>query len=200
MEGQCQCNGCWCLGSLSILVIREDYVNTMVADVLALCMAWSSGRTMSILWLLMPCVSHLVIREDCQYNGCWCPGSLRRLVIREDYVNTMVADALAPCIARSSATIVLTMYGKRVFHGEGFWLPAPFQCGKIIESIACVAIYIYIYICAIITWSNNRILHNALQMVMKAEYRSQFEVTKDIPYLILMGELWGISSKYYWEK
>ena len=93
----------------------------MVADAMAPWVSSSSGRSMSIQWLLMswlfawpghqgglcqyygcwcPGSLHgLVIREDCQYNGCWCPGSLHGLVIREDYVNTMVADALAPCVS-----------------------------------------------------------------------------------------------------
>ena len=39
----------------------------------------------------------------------------------------MAADALAPRVAKSSATIVLTMQDKQapVFHREGFQLPVP---------------------------------------------------------------------------
>ena len=35
------------------------------------------------------------------------------------------------------------------------------------------------------------ILHTSLQ-VTKAKYKSEFEHTKDTPYLTLMGELWGV--------
>ena len=59
--------------------------------------------------------------------------SLTMLVLTLKYfsnkVNTMTADALAPCIARASTTMVSTMEDKRVlvFHEEAFQLPAPCQ-------------------------------------------------------------------------
>ena len=51
-------------------------------------------------------------------------------ILKENYVNTMVAGAVAPCIARSSATMILNMQDKRVlvFHVEGYQLPGPFYC------------------------------------------------------------------------
>ena len=47
-----------------------------------------------------------------------------------DWVNTMFIDALAPCITRSSATMVLIMKDKQVlvFHKNGFQCPVPSPC------------------------------------------------------------------------
>ena len=54
-----------------------------------------------------------------------------------DYVNTMAADALAPCVARASAATVLTLYDKLVlaFHEEGFQLPAHSLCQEMIKNV-----------------------------------------------------------------
>ena len=49
----------------------------------------------------------------------------------------MVADALAPCIAMSSTTMLLTTTSDKqvfVFHKEGFQLPLPFQFYKMAEN------------------------------------------------------------------
>ena len=48
-------------------------------------------------------------------------------IFREDYVNTMAANALAMEVARASAAMVLIMCNKEVFviHEKGFQLPAP---------------------------------------------------------------------------
>ena len=48
----------------------------------------------------------------------------------ENEVKTMSADALAPCITRTPATMVLTVLDKQflVFHFEGFQLPVPILC------------------------------------------------------------------------
>ena len=53
-----------------------------------------------------------------------------RLIFWDNEVNTMAADALAPCVARTSATIALIMLDKQVlvFHKEGSHLPVPSQC------------------------------------------------------------------------
>ena len=50
------------------------------------------------------------------------------LTLELSRVNTMNADDLAPCGARSSATTVLKMYDERVFHEEGSQLPVPSHC------------------------------------------------------------------------
>ena len=44
-------------------------------------------------------------------------------------VNTIAADALAPSVARTSATMLLILHTKQilVFHEEGFQPPAPPQ-------------------------------------------------------------------------
>ena len=49
---------------------------------------------------------------------------------------TMVADALAPCVNKASASMVLIMQGKQllVFHKEGFQLTVPYQYGAMIEN------------------------------------------------------------------
>ena len=49
-------------------------------------------------------------------------------------VDTMAADALAPCAARTSATMILNMQDKRVFvvHEQGF--PVAHQYCEIIEN------------------------------------------------------------------
>ena len=45
----------------------------------------------------------------------------------ENYVNSMAADGLVPCIVRPSAAMVLTLYDKQilVLHKEGFQPSAP---------------------------------------------------------------------------
>ena len=35
-------------------------------------------------------------------------------------------------------------------------------------------------------------IHVYITATTKAEYKSEFEPTKDTPYLVLMGELWGV--------
>ena len=58
--------------------------------------------------------------------------------ISQDYsVNTMAANALAPCVARLSATMVSIMQIKQVlvFHEEGFQHVASFQCGEMINPL-----------------------------------------------------------------
>ena len=50
-------------------------------------------------------------------------------IYRENKVNTMAADALALCITRASAAMVLTVrYTGFVFY-EGIQSPVPFHCG-----------------------------------------------------------------------
>ena len=49
----------------------------------------------------------------------------------------MPADALAPCVARSSAAMVLAMRNGQVlvFHEEGFQLPVSCQCRGLTEDV-----------------------------------------------------------------
>ena len=65
-------------------------------------------------------------------------------IFRYRYVNTMIADDLAPCVARSSATIVLTLQDERVliFHEVKFPPSTPSKCGK--RIILELRIYFYI--------------------------------------------------------
>ena len=56
----------------------------------------------------------------------------------------MVPDALAPCVARSSAAMMLTLRNEwiLIFHKEGFQLPAPSQYREMMyntNNIFCVA-------------------------------------------------------------
>ena len=57
-------------------------------------------------------------------------------IIWDNLVNTMSADALAACAARSSAAMTLTLYDKwvLVLLEEGFLVTAPFQCLEIIDN------------------------------------------------------------------
>ena len=50
------------------------------------------------------------------------PSGAENWIYQKNQVNTMAVDDLAPCIARSSASMVLTMQEKLVliFYGEGF--------------------------------------------------------------------------------
>ena len=50
------------------------------------------------------------------------------VIFLDNEVNTMAADALAPCIARSLAALALIVWDKWafVFHKEGFQLPVPY--------------------------------------------------------------------------
>ena len=54
------------------------------------------------------------------------------LLLHENYVNTLVADALAPCVARTSAATALMMLVKQVlvFHKEIFQVTVPYEFWK----------------------------------------------------------------------
>ena len=58
-------------------------------------------------------------------------------IFRENWVNTIAADALAPCVARSSAAMALTMQDKQilVFHKAGFLLSVPCKCLEMSENV-----------------------------------------------------------------
>ena len=47
----------------------------------------------------------------------------------------MTTDALAPCVTRPSAAMVLCVQdkGALIFREEGFQLPTPFQCREMAE-------------------------------------------------------------------
>ena len=57
-------------------------------------------------------------------------------------VNTIAADALAPCVAKTSAAMVLNVSNKKVlvFNEEAFQqvLPTPCQWWEIIENVICL--------------------------------------------------------------
>ena len=100
---------------LAMQSTQGEHVNTMAADALAPCVA----RPSAAMILTMQSTQG----EQGQYHGCSCPGPLQCQAIssydiyyveyihRENKVNTMAADALAPCIARpsASAAMILTM-------------------------------------------------------------------------------------------
>ena len=48
-------------------------------------------------------------------------------------INIMVADALSPCVARTSAPMILTMWTRKVLviREEGFQLPVSCRCGEV---------------------------------------------------------------------
>ena len=49
----------------------------------------------------------------------------------------MVADALAPCVARTSAVMILPMWNRQVLVllEEGFQLPVSYQCGGMTYNV-----------------------------------------------------------------
>ena len=83
------------------------------------------------------------------YHLCWAlrhphvvtcslsfnPSGVGTRIFKENWVNTMAADALAPCIARSSAAMVLTLQDKQVSHKAGFLLPVPCHYLEIMENV-----------------------------------------------------------------
>ena len=60
----------------------------------------------------------------------------RKAILRENKVNAMAADVLAPCVTRSSAAVLLMIQDKWVivFRGGGFWLLVSSWCQKMIEN------------------------------------------------------------------
>ena len=79
----------------------------------------------------MSCLPLVVISELTLLSGA------ANRIFWTNWVNTMAADALAPCIARSSATMVLTVQGKWifVFHEDEFQLPTPSQWWVMIKYV-----------------------------------------------------------------
>ena len=73
-------------------------------------------------------------------SQCWpTPGYLFwgwDQIFCEKRVNTIAADALVTCKAKSSVTMVINMQYKwpPVFHKEGLLLPVPSQCWAMIEN------------------------------------------------------------------
>ena len=64
------------------------------------------------------------------------PFSAETGILQDKWVDTMAADALAPCVARASASMVLTMQDKQllVFHKERFQRPVLSQDREMIEN------------------------------------------------------------------
>ena len=83
-------------------------------------------------------------------------------LLRFDIVKIITVDALAPCVARTSAPMILIMNNKPVLvlREEGFQLPVSCKCVRMIKILdtflcflwkiqhlnLCVCTYIYIYI------------------------------------------------------
>ena len=77
-------------------------------------------------------------------SQCW-PSSMSPYgVTRPQWVN----DALAPCIRRSSTTIMLNIEDQHVlaFHKVKFQLSVPSQFREIIQKCIYICVYIYTYI------------------------------------------------------
>ena len=62
---------------------------------------------------------------------------VRTKLFRFNKVNIMAADAMAPCVARSAAAMILAMQNRHVLvlHEEGFQLPVSCQCGGMIKIV-----------------------------------------------------------------
>ena len=126
----------------------------MAADAPDHCVARSSAAMMSFpgITLINPSGAG-ALGELGQYHDCWCPGSLRCQVtsshdkllrhnpwltllllgLWENQVNTMAADALDPCVTRSSAAMILNMPDKQVC-GERCQLPLWSRCWEMIKN------------------------------------------------------------------
>ena len=63
------------------------------------------------------------------------PDSAEPRIFRESWVSIMVADALAPCVVRSSAVMPLVIQTTRIliFHVKVFKLSAAFQCQQMLN-------------------------------------------------------------------
>ena len=72
-----------------------------------------------------------------QYHGCWWPGDARSHgLMKPEYSSTPAADAVAPCITRPSAPVILTMQDKEVLVIESFsW--GTRTCLSCIVNILC---------------------------------------------------------------
>ena len=57
----------------------------------------------------------------------------------------MVVDALAPCVARTSAAMILIVWNRQVLVllKDGFQLPVSYQCGQMAENV-------YICLCSLL--------------------------------------------------
>ena len=72
-----------------------------------------------------------------QYHGCRWPGDASSHgLMKPEYSSTPAADAVVPCIARPSATVILTMQDKEVLVIESFsW--GTRTCLSCIVNILC---------------------------------------------------------------
>ena len=64
-------------------------------------------------------------------------------ILHENEVNTLAADALAPCVARSSAAMLFNVHNRWVliFHEEGVQPAVPSQCWAMIGNINIFCIF-----------------------------------------------------------
>ena len=65
------------------------------------------------------------------------PSGAKTGIIHENLVNTIAADALAPCVARSSAAMLLIMWDHQVlvFDEQEFLVLVPSRCREKMENI-----------------------------------------------------------------
>ena len=115
-------------------------------------------------------------------------------------VNIMVADALAPYVARPSAAMVLMVWDKQalVFHGERFQLPAPSKCWEIKQNIfSCFLKYIFqVNICCKMVVSRPRYYINGLVQDCSISIANALEIlqpcTKPSRYCVQLqeSEIW----------
>ena len=104
--------------------LRTESTTEMLND-------YNNDELMMIMYLLKTIVCVTIVFA--------CSGHVKlsiaeKRIFQESLVNNVATDALAPCITRPSEVMILTMQSKQVldFHGEGFRLPAPFQCWEMI--------------------------------------------------------------------
>ena len=91
---------------------------------------------------------HIMLFKNCIFlyfvTPQWVnPSDVETRISWENQVNTISAGALAPCITKTSATMVSTMQSKciLVMHRERFQLPAPSQCWEITTNVTLFYVF-----------------------------------------------------------
>ena len=113
-----------------------------------------------------------------QYHGCWWSGDASSHgLMKPEYSSTPAADAVAPCITRPSAPVILTMQDKEVIVIESFtW-----------GTTTCLScIYSQYLVC---WWPGDKRSHG----ILKTEFS---RILAPMPLLLLM--YWARCPGVFW--
>ena len=122
--GQCHC--WWCRGSMHRQAINTHDINKVVlmgVNGMAVQEGFQFQGTVHPAYVIMEHRDLFILYS--QYHGCWWPGDASSHgLLKPEYSSTPAADAMAPCIARPSSPVILTMQDKGVVVIESFsWDP-----------------------------------------------------------------------------